>query len=84
MEYFFQGNKIRIVLFDEAFDLIADLKYFAVGIALLWANRATGDFAVAVDYTVAGSGYPRINANKFQPASEDIFSINSSEMSKLA
>jgi hypothetical protein len=53
-------------------------------VVLLGANRAAGDFAVAVDYTVTGSGDPRVDANKLQPVSEDIFSITSSEMSKLA
>lgn len=53
-------------------------------VVLLGTNRAAGDFAVAVDYTVTGSGDPRVNANKLQPVSEDIFSITSSEMSKLA
>jgi hypothetical protein len=84
MEYFFESHKIRLVFVNEAFDLIADFQDSMIRVALLGANRATGDFAVAADYAVTGSGYPRINANKLQPASEDIFSITSSEMSKLA
>lgn len=84
IEYFFQSHKIRIVLVNQTFDVIADLEYFEICVVLLGTNRAAGDFAVAIDYAITGSGDPRVNANKLQPVSEDIFSITSSEMSKLA
>lgn len=84
MKDFFERHIVRFVVIDQYTDLSAYLKDFAVCVALLGADRTTGNACLCVDYAITGSGDPRVYADKLQPASEDIFSITSSGMSKFA
>lgn len=84
MENLLERYVIRIVFTYQTLHTPAYFNYFFVGIFLLWPYRAARDTIVFVYYTVAGSGNPRVNTNKLQPASEEIFSITSSEISKFA
>lgn len=84
VEYFFECNKIRSVITNQSFYTPANLEYFLVCVVVLGPNRPGCDTVLFIDYAVTGSGDPRVNADKLQPVSEEIFSITSSEMSKLA
>jgi len=84
MEYFFQSHEVWVVFINQGSYVIADLEYPAICITLFGPDRTAGDFTVLIDDTVTSSSDPRIDTDKLQPVSEDIFSITSSETSKLA
>lgn len=84
MEHLFESYVIRIACTHNALHALAYFTNSLVGICLLWPNRAARDTIVFVYYAVTGSSDPRVNTDKLQPASEDIFSITSSEISKFA